>query len=533
MDKQDKVRYLANICCLLIADGDIDPTEQEVFEEISQGIGAGFPERQDAVRLARGPEYRVRPVGRWSRRVRNLEDMLLAAYCNGVVAPTEKKIVKEYAGQLGITQKQLDVIRKETEARCRKYLRPAAAPDDETSRPVPEGSSSAIVAPVRVGHDAGSSGERPIVTPASLKDHLASQEVNPAVVKGFLAVGGCLFGMFFLAAALAALGAAAGTVWAVIALASAHGSQDWPSVEGRIVSSEVRSKRVTYDSSSGTRPRRHSHSYTVTRYYPAITYEYCVSGKTYSGRRIMLMGSGLAEGNKAHARLVCRRYPEGKVVDVYYDPADPEIAVLERGASGQNYLALILCPVVMLVFGGISVFMFLMLRKFRAAFRAPLGPASAQPAAGPAAAGQRPTAGPADAEGQRAKRMTAATQGLMPIWLHLTMWIPAQIVGAMGSAIAVMTFVPSPHGELPRAKIALSFGAFILGALIPRLVFKYLVPAKCPQCGGRAFFASLRQSQRSPIFGGRRGGRTIVYRCKECGHVHVTGVQEGGSRHHH
>jgi hypothetical protein len=128
--------------------------------------------------------------------------------------------------------------------------------------------------------------------------------------------------------------------------------------------------------------------------------------------------------------------------------------------------------------------------------------------------------------------MTATTQEPMPIWLHLTIWITAQIVGAMGSAIAVMAFVPSPHGEPPRAKFALFFGAFILGAIIPRLVFKYLVPAKCPQCGGRAFFSSLRQSQRSPIFGGRRGARNIVYRCKECGHVHVTGVQEGGSRHH-
>jgi len=137
MNRDEKVQYLANICCLLIADGDIDPTEQEVFEEISQGIGAGFLEREEAVRLARGPGYQVWPIGRWSQRIRNLEDMLLAVYSNGVLEPMEKKNIKEYARQLGISQEQLDLIRKESEGRCQKYLRPAAWPERGTGQPVP------------------------------------------------------------------------------------------------------------------------------------------------------------------------------------------------------------------------------------------------------------------------------------------------------------------------------------------------------------------------------------------------------------
>jgi tellurite resistance protein len=123
MTGEEKTKYLANICCLLIADGDIDLTEQEVFNEISQGIGAGLVERQDAVRMARGLGYQVRLVGRWSQRIRNLEDMLLAAYCNGVFEKTEKKAIQQYARQLGINQEQFDMIKQEAKRRYAEFKR--------------------------------------------------------------------------------------------------------------------------------------------------------------------------------------------------------------------------------------------------------------------------------------------------------------------------------------------------------------------------------------------------------------------------
>ena len=121
MNKEDKVRYLANIYYLLVSDGGLDRIEEDVFDEFRRDLGAGYLERQGAISLAQKEGYRVQLVGRWSERIRNLEDMLFAAYCNGVLERTEKKVIVDYAGQLGIDQRQLDVIKQEAKRRHAEY----------------------------------------------------------------------------------------------------------------------------------------------------------------------------------------------------------------------------------------------------------------------------------------------------------------------------------------------------------------------------------------------------------------------------
>ena len=49
--------------------------------------------------------------------VRNLEDMLFAAYCNGALAPDEMAIVVAQARVLGIEKEQLTVIKSEAKQR--------------------------------------------------------------------------------------------------------------------------------------------------------------------------------------------------------------------------------------------------------------------------------------------------------------------------------------------------------------------------------------------------------------------------------
>jgi uncharacterized tellurite resistance protein B-like protein len=121
MNKQDQVRYLANIYHLLIADGEADPVEEKAFDQISRDIGAGYFQKKDAEELARGEGYEVQFVGRWSDRIRNLEDMILAAYCNGVLERTERKLITQYAVQVGINQAQFDVIKQETRKRYAEF----------------------------------------------------------------------------------------------------------------------------------------------------------------------------------------------------------------------------------------------------------------------------------------------------------------------------------------------------------------------------------------------------------------------------
>jgi hypothetical protein len=95
----------------------------------------------------------------------------------------------------------------------------------------------------------------------------------------------------------------------------------------------------------------------------------------------------------------------------------------------------------------------------------------------------------------------------MPIWLHLTLALITQYGGAVGSfAVALRAFMAGKiHGTVV-------VGAFVLGYLIPRLLFKYGIPAKCPRCGGRSYW---------------RGNRPVSYLCITCDFVHETDACEG------
>ncbi len=41
MEKEDQVKYLANVYHVLLADGDVDPVETRVNDTIAREIGAG------------------------------------------------------------------------------------------------------------------------------------------------------------------------------------------------------------------------------------------------------------------------------------------------------------------------------------------------------------------------------------------------------------------------------------------------------------------------------------------------------------
>jgi hypothetical protein len=123
MTDEDKVRYLANIYYLLIADGGVDRLEDRAFEEIRLELRVGYFETKKAKEMAQSKGFQVQLVGRWSERVANFEDMLFAAFCNGVFERAEKKMIQQYARQLGIDQKQFDIIKQETKRRYVEFKR--------------------------------------------------------------------------------------------------------------------------------------------------------------------------------------------------------------------------------------------------------------------------------------------------------------------------------------------------------------------------------------------------------------------------
>jgi len=91
-------------------------------------------------------------------------------------------------------------------------------------------------------------------------------------------------------------------------------SQGWPFTQGRIISRTLLGQKFEeYDG---------DYYFNIDGY---IHYQYQVDGTTYTSRAV----NALNTPNYPYEIAV--RYPEGKPVDVYYNPRNPSQAVLEPG----------------------------------------------------------------------------------------------------------------------------------------------------------------------------------------------------------
>ncbi len=99
----------------------------------------------------------------------------------------------------------------------------------------------------------------------------------------------------------------------------------------------------------------------------------------------------------------------------------------------------------------------------------------------------------------------------LPIGLHLALSILATMAAFIGLPILLMTrgIRSLPHW-LPFP--VLFFGGAVLGVLVARAAFRFLILGICPQCGRAARM---------------QAGRPITYHCLACGHVHRTPVSGG------
>ena len=115
-------------------------------------------------------------------------------------------------------------------------------------------------------------------------------------------------------------------------------SQTWPGTAGQVVEVKVDRSRHT-DSDDDT-------YYT---YAPNVTYTYQVGGQSFTG---MSLTFGIREShrNQAKAQAVAARYSPGQQVAVFYNPAKPEEAALERRTSGTT--ASLIVGIALLAVGG-------------------------------------------------------------------------------------------------------------------------------------------------------------------------------------
>ena len=109
----------------------------------------------------------------------------------------------------------------------------------------------------------------------------------------------------------------------VVKLWEVRAASRWPATTGRVVVSKVSSKRK--------KPGEPGYNFNDTEVAtsPLVEYEYKVDGRTLRCQRITI-GEKIA-GAELEATLA--RYPVGAEVTVYYDPARPNTAVLERDLS--------------------------------------------------------------------------------------------------------------------------------------------------------------------------------------------------------
>lgn len=97
----------------------------------------------------------------------------------------------------------------------------------------------------------------------------------------------------------------------------------------RVAAREVRTRRFR---TSGTKPNTEfiSSEDLQTRNFAKIGYSFTVASTTYRSDRVCPMGE--PDGT---IPAILRRYPKGKIVTVFYNPDDPNEAILERDDPGK------------------------------------------------------------------------------------------------------------------------------------------------------------------------------------------------------
>ncbi len=106
----EKIRYLANIIMIARADGKLSSKETTALEQIQKKIKARKTELNKAYKMAEEPDCILTPVGNWSDKISNLEDMMYMSAVDGEVDNQEKVLIVEFAKTIQITQNQLNFI---------------------------------------------------------------------------------------------------------------------------------------------------------------------------------------------------------------------------------------------------------------------------------------------------------------------------------------------------------------------------------------------------------------------------------------
>lgn len=162
----------------------------------------------------------------------------------------------------------------------------------------------------------------------------------------------------FIMPIFAILGILLTIFWGIPTARNAMQSRTWPSAEGTIALSEI---ATNYDDQDGS-----------VSYSAKVLYAYSVNGAEHTGSTVVFGDYGSSD--PGHAGGIVGRYPLGSKVQVYYDPVNSNVSVLEPGAGWSSFVGIIAG----ILFAIIGVFGFAVSwRKVRGATTATSEPPSA------------------------------------------------------------------------------------------------------------------------------------------------------------
>lgn len=104
---------------------------------------------------------------------------------------------------------------------------------------------------------------------------------------------------------------------------------NWPTTNGVVINS-------TYEKQVAGSNNHYPDGYI---YWPRVTYEYEVSGRTYSSSRISTADWSMSYGA---VQQVLSQYTIGTKIKAHYDPNDPNEAVLQTSVGTNTYIPTIL-----------------------------------------------------------------------------------------------------------------------------------------------------------------------------------------------
>ena len=119
MNPKDAVLYLANVILISAADGRLSDDEGNAIEAVRKEIGASEEQLKEALAAVAQGRHRATPVGRFSERARNLEDMVFVSLADGDMSQAEKPELLSFAKQIKVTQAQITEILAQAKERSR------------------------------------------------------------------------------------------------------------------------------------------------------------------------------------------------------------------------------------------------------------------------------------------------------------------------------------------------------------------------------------------------------------------------------